>query len=202
MLPRHRMRKVLSLGCTQRHNRQYLVNNPGRPPVGLTLPHRKGGNLFAPPLVVYCVLDTFDPCSIADPDLRRLFLLLLNEREEVLSQLQVLQQENQRLQDEIRKLKGLSPRPKFPRGGGGKAAGKGSGEQKAAPPSSDHSSESERAEGEPKLPWKKKPKLDRIRIDRTVVLTIPPEQLPPDAVFKSHHDVVVQNLIIIPCEFR
>lgn len=146
------------------------------------------------------MLDNFDPCSIADPDLRRLFLLLLNEREEVLSQLQVLQQENQRLKDEIRKLKGLSPRPKFPRGGGGggKAGGKGAGEQKAAPPSSDHSSESERAEGEPKPPRKKKSKLDRIRIDRTVVLTIPPEQLPPDAVFKGYQDVVVQNLIIIP----
>lgn len=133
------------------------------------------------------VLDDFDPNSIADPNLRRFVLQLINRQEELLAEHRLLRQENERLKDEIRRLKGQSPRPKFP-GSGGKDA--------AASPPRNHSSEAERAAADPQPPRKKEPKLDRIVIDRDWTLDIPREQLPPDAVFKGYEDSVIQDLVL------
>ena len=93
-----------------------------------------------------------------------------------------LRDENQRLKDEIQRLKGEKGRPSFP-----KPRAQGSSHAK----DTDLSSEQERHE--PK-PWQKRPKLDSLVIDRTVVLGLDPATLPKDAEFKGYDDVVVQDV--------
>jgi hypothetical protein len=119
---------------------------------------------------------------IPDPATRQAVLRLLNLVEQFHAQNLALRQENQRLQDEIHRLKGEKGRPSFP-----KPRSKGSSDT----PDKDLSSETERHEPNP---WQKRPKLDSLVIDRTVVLDLDPATLPPDAEFKGYDDVVVQDV--------
>lgn len=119
---------------------------------------------------------------IPDPATRQAVVGLLNLVEQLYAQVLALREENQRLKDEINRLKGEQGRPSFPK--------RHSQGAKAAPPE-DLSSETERHE--PK-PWQKRPKLDRFVIDRTVILEVDPTTLPPDAQFKGYEEVVVQDL--------
>jgi hypothetical protein len=130
-------------------------------------------------------LPTLDLDQIPDAATRRAVQLLLNLLEQLHAQLQALQAENQRLRDEIRRLTGQSPRPTFP-------ASRSPNSSKNS--ATDLSSETERRE--PK-PHHKKPKLQRIVIDREEILRVDPALLPTDAEFKGYQPVVVQNLKLV-----
>lgn len=119
---------------------------------------------------------------IPDPATRQAVVGLLNLVEQLYAQVQALREENQRLKDEINRLKGEQARPSFPKRRSQGASGS---------PPEDVSSETERHE--PK-PWQKRSKLDRLVIDRTVLLTLDPSKLPPDAEFKGYEEVVVQDV--------
>jgi hypothetical protein len=119
---------------------------------------------------------------IADPATQDAVVRLLNLVEQLYAETLALRAENQRLQDEINRLKGEQGRPTFPQ-----RRPKGTAPSEPA----DLSSESERREPRP---WQKRPKLDRLVIHRTRVLELDPTLLPPDAVFKGYEEVVVQDL--------
>jgi len=125
------------------------------------------------------MLEDLDLNSIADERARELVRRLLNLLEDVMADLRAAQAENQRLRDEINRLKGEQGTPQV---------------QSNTPqsPRPDHSSEQERRQ--PKA-WSKGRKTDRIPIDRAQVVPVDPACLPPDAVFKGYEDVVVQDVI-------
>jgi hypothetical protein len=125
------------------------------------------------------MLEDLDLHSIADDRARELVRRLLNVLEDVMADLRAAQAENQRLRDEINRLKGEQGTPKVQ-------------SNTPQPPSTDHSSEQERHK--PKA-WSKGRKTDRIPIDREQVVQVDPACLPPDAAFKGYEDVVVQDVI-------
>ncbi len=125
------------------------------------------------------MFEDLDLCSLADERARQLVQQLLNVLEDVMADLRAAQAENQRLRDELNRLKGEQGAPAI------KA-------NTPPPPPKDHSSEQERRK--PKT-WSKGRKTDRIAIDREQVAQIDPTRLPPDAVFKGYEDVVVQDVI-------
>ena len=125
------------------------------------------------------MLEDLDLSSIADERARQLVQQLLNVLEEVMADLRAAQAENQRLRDELNRLKGEQGAPAI------KA-------NTPQPPPKDHSSEQERRK--PKT-WSKDRKTDRIALDREQVVQVDPTHLPPDAVFKGYEDVVVQDVI-------
>ena len=125
------------------------------------------------------MLEDLDLSSIADERARELVQQLLNVLEDVMAALRAAQAENQRLRDELNRLKGEQGAPAI------KA-------NTPQPPPKDHSSEQERRK--PKT-WSKDRKTDRIALDREQVVQVDPTRLPPDAVFKGYEDVVVQDVI-------
>src|SRR5713226_9247511 len=125
------------------------------------------------------MLEDLDLSSIADERARKLVQQLLNVLEDVMADLRAAQAENQRLRDELNRLKGEQGAPAI------KA-------NTPQPPPKDHSSEQERRQ--PKT-WSKDRKTDRIALDREQVVQVDPTHLPPDAVFKGYEDVVVQDVI-------
>ena len=125
------------------------------------------------------MLEDLDLNSIADDRARELVRQLLNLLEDVMTDLRVAQAENQRLRDEINRLKGEQGRPKIK-------------SNQPQPPSTDHSSEHERRT--PKG-WSKGRKMDRISIDREQVVQVDPGCLPPDAQCKGYEEVVVQDVV-------
>src|SRR6266851_6141489 len=125
------------------------------------------------------MLDDLDLDRITDARTRELVQQLLNMLEDVMADLRLAQEENQRLRDEINRLKGEQGAPTILA-------------NQSPPTQQDHSSERERYEPKPRS---QSGKIDRIRIDRDEVLGVDPERLPPDAVFKGYEDVVVQDVI-------
>src|SRR5713226_2148642 len=125
------------------------------------------------------MLEDLDLSSIADERARKLVQQLLNVLEDVMADLRAAQAENQRLRDELNRLKGEQGAPAI------KA-------NTPQPPPKDHSSEQERRQ--PKT-WSKDRKTDRIALDREQVVQVDPTHLPPDSVFKGYEDVVVQDVI-------
>ena len=125
------------------------------------------------------MLDDLDLDRITDARTRELVQQLLNMLEDAMAALRLAQEENQRLRDEINRLKGEQGAPTILA-------------NKSQPTQQDHSSERERYEPKPRS---QSGKRDRIRIDRDEVLEVDPERLPPDAVFKGYEDVVVQDVI-------
>ena len=125
------------------------------------------------------MLADLDLNSIVDERTRELIRQLLNLLEDVMADLRAAQAENQRLRDEINRLKGEQGTPTI------KA-------NKPQQPSQDHSSEQERRK--PKG-WSKGNKTIRLPIAREQVVTVDPARLPPDAEFKGYADVVVQDVL-------
>jgi hypothetical protein len=125
------------------------------------------------------MLEDLDLNSITDERARELVRQLLNLLEAVMADLRAAQVENQRLRDEINRLKGEQGRPTIQ-------------PNTPPPPLKDHSSEQER-----RIPktWSKGRKTERIRIDREQVAQVDPDRLPPDAEFKGYEDVVVQDVL-------
>lgn len=124
------------------------------------------------------MLTGFDPKQIQDLDgARQAIVMLLNLVEELKSENEALREEGQRLRDENNRLKGEQGQPDVKPG--------------KKPQQGDHSSEQERRRSRT---WRKGSKVDQVKIDREEVLKIDPEQLPPDAEFKGHEAVVVQDI--------
>ena len=123
------------------------------------------------------MIEDFDPKNIEDEGLRQVFLYLMNVVETQQAKLAEQAEEIQRLRDEISRLKGEQGKPKI----------------KANKPTTDHSSEKERRQPRPR---NKRSKRDQIQIDRVEPLTVDPEQLPADAIFKGYVEVVVQDVEI------
>jgi hypothetical protein len=123
------------------------------------------------------MLEELDLSSIADERTRALVQQLLNGLEGVMAALRAAQAENQRLRDEINRLKGEQgtpvTKPNTPQ-----------------PPPKPYSAAKERRQ--PKI-WSKGRKTPPLAIDRTQVVQVDPTHLPPDAVFKGYEDVVVQD---------
>jgi hypothetical protein len=125
------------------------------------------------------MLEDLDLSSIADERARKLVQQLLNVLEEVMADLRAAQAEDQRVRDELNRLKGEQGAPAIK-------------PHTPQPLPKNHSSEQERRK--PK-PWSKDHKTDRIALDREQVVQVDPTHLPPDAVFKGSEDVVVQDVI-------
>jgi hypothetical protein len=139
-------------------------------------------------------LRELDPDTLSEAELRESFLRLLAFAEACLAVIQELRTENQALKDEVARLKGEQGKPSIrPRGGGKSPSDAGSD---LTHPTRDHSSEAERRPHEERQPWKKRPKLPRLVVDRTETLTHFPTPLPPDARFKGYEAVVLQDLVL------
>lgn len=108
---------------------------------------------------------------------------LFNLVEDLQTTVRQLQAENQRLRDEVNRLKGEQGKPNIKPNKHGKGSGQGR----------KHSSEIERRKPQE---WHKASKLDQIHIDREEVLTIDPARLPADAEFKGYEETVVQDVLI------
>jgi len=118
--------------------------------------------------------------AIQDVRMREGIVQLMNLVEVVSSENRTLREMVERLQDELRRLKGQSPRPP-------------AGKAKSSVPAKDYSSEEERRE--PK-PWSKSSKVDQLAIDRDVTVEVDRGILPPDAVYKGLVAVVVQDVVV------
>jgi hypothetical protein len=125
------------------------------------------------------MLADWDLSSIQDSGVRQAISELLNLVEALTAENRALREENQRLRDEINRLKGEQGKPTF--------------KPKAAPASSNHSSERERRRPQD---WSKGGKQDHITIDREQVLTVARALLPPDAEFKGYAEQVIQDLAL------
>jgi len=124
------------------------------------------------------LLQTFDPTEIADKQLRQTVEALLNQIEHLNCVVKDLKDENQKLRDEINRLKGEQGKPQI-------KANKNKEQKK------NYSSESER-----KIPKKhhKSSKNSNLKIDRQEILKYPVEKLPQDAQFKGYQEVIVQDI--------
>jgi hypothetical protein len=126
------------------------------------------------------MLDEAQLNRIPDPQTRQVVQQLANLLEQALTDVDILRAENQRLQDEINRLKGEQGKPTVK-----------PNKPKTNP--TNHSSEEQRRS--PK-PWSKGTKNDKIVLDRTERVPIDPATLPPDAQFKGYERCLVQNLLL------
>ncbi len=127
------------------------------------------------------MLADFDPRQIQDDGVREAVVGLLNLVEEFAAEIRTLREENQRLRDEINRLKGEQGKPSIK-------------PNRPAPPAhQDHSSEQERRQ--PQV-WHKGSKRDRIQVDRTEILKVDPALLPEDAERKGYEHQVVQDIVL------
>src|SRR5438105_1327211 len=129
------------------------------------------------------MLDQAQLNRIQDPQTRQVVELLANHLEQALTDNDTLRAENQRLKDEVNRLKGEQGKPNI----------KPNKPAPSDPQNTDHSSEEARKE--PKA-WSKATKNDKIVLDRTQVLPLDPDTLPADAQFKGYEECIVQNLIL------
>jgi hypothetical protein len=93
--------------------------------------------------------------------------------------IRLLQAENQRLRDEINRLKGEQGQPPI--------------KPNIPTAPTDYSSEKERRQPKPRASRRKR---GAIRIDREEILKVDRASIPADAVFKGYDEVVVQDLIV------
>jgi Transposase IS66 family len=117
------------------------------------------------------MLENFDPTTITDEELRSIVVLLMTEVERLSAEVSALKEDNQRLWDENRRLKGEQGTP-------------------VVRPQS-LSSEAERHASRP---HHKGHKQRHVSIDREEIRRVDPARLPPDAQFKGYVDVVVQEI--------
>jgi len=122
------------------------------------------------------MIENFDPNTIEDEGLRQVVITLMNLVETLSAKVREQAEENQRLRDEISRLKGEQGKPTI----------------KPKAPAPALSSENERRESKAHHKAKKQA---QIRIDRVEVLTIDPKQLPDDAQFKGYDEIIVQDVV-------
>lgn len=125
------------------------------------------------------MLDELDLNAIQDENARELIRRLLNLIEQLSADLREAQAENQRLRDEINRLKGEQGKPKI--------------KANTAKPPVDHSSEKERRKSRQRHKSSKKAVIE---VNREQVVEVDQAMLPADAEFKGYEDVVVQDLLL------
>jgi len=123
------------------------------------------------------MFEDIDLNSIQDENARQLIVRLLNLVEDLSADLRAARAENQRLRDEINRLKGEQGKP---------------GIRANKPGRADHSSEKERYTPKRRQKDSKQAKLE---IDREETLTVDPGSMPADAKFKGYEDVMVQDIL-------
>jgi hypothetical protein len=116
------------------------------------------------------------------PSIRSLIILLFNKIEELSGECAVLKMENQKLRDEVNRLKREQGKPDIRPQTGPK----------------DFSSEKERKDPLKKNQKKSKAKNHKITINRTQRCPVNKSKLPADAVFKGLASVIIQDLVITP----
>jgi hypothetical protein len=129
------------------------------------------------------VLDDLDLHAISDENARQLIRRLLNLIEQLSADLREAQAENQRLRDEVNRLKGEQGKPDI----------KANTSKTPKTSSTDHSSEKERRK--PRQ-WRKRSKKADLPINREQVVSVDPAVLPADAKFQGYEDVVVQDILL------
>jgi len=125
------------------------------------------------------MLEDIDLTGIQDENARQLIVRLLNLIEDLSADLRDAQVENQRLRDEVNRLKGEQGKPNI------KA-------NTPKPVRVNHSSERERHK--PRQHTKRSKKAT-IPIDREQILEVDRATLPADAEFKGYEEVVVQDVV-------
>ena len=126
------------------------------------------------------ILDDLDLSSIADERIRQVLVFLVNLVEDQKHEISELRAKNQRLRDEINRLKGEQGKPTI------------KGNKPPSGKTTNYSSEPERRT--PKE-WTKGQKNLTLRVDREQVVPVDPSRLPADAEFKGYEDVIVQDVI-------
>ncbi len=138
-----------------------------------------------------------------DPPAHKLVQRLLNHIEAIVSDLNEMREENQQLRDEIARLKGEQGKPKMKpnrpddENDDNQTDGDNDNEDsqsnrnhgKKNDSLSEHNSKSDTASKEDI------PRSEQITIDRTEVIQLNREQLPPDVEHRGYRDVVIQNII-------
>lgn len=130
------------------------------------------------------MLEGIDLSQIQEGGARELITRLLNLVEQLSADLRQAQQENQRLRDEIARLKGEKGKPNI--------------KPNASPDKRDYSSEKERQRVTKKPApaiETTEPKNKRLHIDREEILTLDAALLPDDVQFKGYEEVTVQELL-------
>jgi len=117
-----------------------------------------------------------------DPATRELVQRMLNCIETLVAELDEMRVENQRLRDEIARLKGEKGKPKIKANRPSKQAADGK-------PQPERKSKSGAASGQ------RVPRRERIKIDREEVVKLDRSQLPPDVAHRGYRDVIIQNII-------
>ena len=133
------------------------------------------------------MFEDFELNAIEDENARELIKRLLNMIEELSWDVGELRIENQRLRDEVNRLKGEQGKPDIRGDNTGQAS------------KEDHSSEAERHQGRQRH---KKNKKASLHIDREEVLKVDRARLPADAEYKGCEAVVVQDLQLHPNNVR
>jgi Transposase IS66 family len=123
--------------------------------------------------------------KISDSTLKSTVNQLLNIIEAQAKIITGLREENQKLRDEINKLKGEQGKPTI------RKQSKGAGDKEGA----DISSEKER-KGEPKSKKNKPKKKNRIIVNRVELCSLDKETLPSDVCFKGYQSTIIQDVII------
>ncbi len=106
---------------------------------------------------------------------------LREENDELTAAVAALRLENQQLKDEIRRLKGLPPRPPF----------KPSGMEKAT----DRPAAEKLSKTDAPLPRRRGPGVSKLSIDRTVTLTM---STPAGSRLKGYEEIIVQDIAFKP----
>jgi len=125
------------------------------------------------------MLDDLDLSGVTDPEARRILGVLLNVIETQAAEIATLRAENQRLRDEVNRLKGEQGAPTL------------LPSKRAA---ADHASERERGTGRAARPRGDKRSL--IHIDRIQEQEVDPTLLPSDAERKGYAEFVVQDVAL------
>jgi len=125
------------------------------------------------------VLEELDLSGITDPEARRILGVLLNVIEVQAAEIATLRVENQRLRDEVNRLKGEQGAPTL---------------LPAKRAATNHASERERRAERPVRPRVDKRSL--LHIDRTEEREVDPALLPPDAERKGYAEFVVQDVAL------
>jgi len=125
------------------------------------------------------MLDDLDLSGVTDPEARRILDLLRNVIEAQAGEIATLRAENQRLRDEVNRLKGEQGAPTI---------------VPSKRIAADHASERERRAERPARPRVDKRSL--LHIDRTEEREVDPALLPPDAERKGYAEFVVQDVVV------
>lgn len=125
------------------------------------------------------ILDGISPSEIEDDGAREIIIQLISLVETLAQENQRLREENKKLRDQIKKRKGGNPRPDVSKDENNK---------------SDSETPEEGMPEESSDKWEKGEKNGNIKVDREEVLEVDGGKLPEDAEFKGYEEILVQEI--------